>query len=268
MFKSISTFLPAGPVAALVLLCGAAASSGPFGAAPALAASAPVVSNVTAAQRDSTFLVDIGYDVADADGDPLFITILFSPDGGATWPVICRSVSGDAGAGVLPGDGKSVVWDARADYPGMILGAGIVRVTANDELPIPRLARLFRSALDGSGERALAPGDTIGFGEPVHIGWEFAAPSLAGLDPAWIAAQDSVAPFDDGILGAKWFSSLDGCIPALPPISSATTSACSTRRRATATRTSRRSGASTCGTTARERTCPEPCSLRGRCSCT
>ena len=42
----------------------------------------PVVSNVKVSQRPGTHKVDIRYDVADADGDELWITVKVSDDGG------------------------------------------------------------------------------------------------------------------------------------------------------------------------------------------
>ena len=46
----------------------------------------PVVENVTASQRtDGSKIVDIYYDVSDADGDLLLITLMLSEDGGETF---------------------------------------------------------------------------------------------------------------------------------------------------------------------------------------
>ena len=42
----------------------------------------PVVSNVKVSQRPGTHKVDIRYDVADADGDVLWIKVEVSDDGG------------------------------------------------------------------------------------------------------------------------------------------------------------------------------------------
>ena len=47
----------------------------------------PVVSNVKVAQRPGTHMVDIRYDVADADGDTLWITVEVSDDGGTSYAV-------------------------------------------------------------------------------------------------------------------------------------------------------------------------------------
>jgi formylglycine-generating enzyme required for sulfatase activity len=78
---------------------------------------APVVSNVSARQRPGTMFVDITYDVYDADGDRLTITVQISDDDGRTWRVPARTFTGDVGPGVTSGTGKRVVWDAGADVP-------------------------------------------------------------------------------------------------------------------------------------------------------
>jgi len=73
----------------------------------------PVVSNVSMTQRtDGSGLVDVFFDVSDADGDTLAVTLHLSDDGGATWDFPVLNVSGDVGLGVLPGTGRQIVWDA------------------------------------------------------------------------------------------------------------------------------------------------------------
>jgi hypothetical protein len=74
------------------------------------------VSNVRAAQRSGTKLVDIYYDVGQSDGNALSITVEVSDDGGATYAVSAQSFSGDVGGSIQPGVGKQVVWDAGADW--------------------------------------------------------------------------------------------------------------------------------------------------------
>jgi len=98
----------------------------------ALANSAPVVSNVIAAQRaDNSKLVDIYYDLADADGDSCTVWVAVSDDGGATWRVPALTFSGHIGPGITPGLNKHVIWDAGADMPGKV-GNFKARVYADD----------------------------------------------------------------------------------------------------------------------------------------
>jgi formylglycine-generating enzyme required for sulfatase activity len=101
-------------------------------AASASANTQPVVSNVMAVQRAHTALVDVTYDVADADGDLVHVTMWYSLDGGVSWDNECVTVSGDVGAGVVPGTGLSVTWDAGADAPDFIDEQFALRVYADD----------------------------------------------------------------------------------------------------------------------------------------
>ena len=95
----------------------------------------PVVSNVQAAQRPGTHKVDIRYDVADADGDALWIKVEVSDDGGTSYVVPAASFSGDIGFRIQPGLGKHIVWDAGADWGGKYSANMRFRVTADDTLP-------------------------------------------------------------------------------------------------------------------------------------
>ncbi len=95
--------------------------------------SPPVVSNVTAAQRpDDSKLVDITYDLADVDGDLCTTWVVVSNDNGVTYGTPAWTITGNVGAGIIPGTGKAVVWDAGADLPGLQSSSFKVRVWAND----------------------------------------------------------------------------------------------------------------------------------------
>jgi len=79
--------------------------------------SEPVVSDIVCAQREGTKLVDITYNLADAADACFAVSIRISQDAGVTWDVPCTSVSGNGiGLEVTPGIGKSIVWDAGADW--------------------------------------------------------------------------------------------------------------------------------------------------------
>ena len=101
-------------------------------AGSAMANSAPEVSNVRASQRaDDSKLVDITYNLYDADGDVCTVWVLASINGGATWTVPVFTLIGAAGSNVSPGSDKHIVWDAGADVPGRV-GDIKVRVLADD----------------------------------------------------------------------------------------------------------------------------------------
>jgi sulfatase modifying factor 1 len=93
---------------------------------------APVVSNITAAQRPGTKLVDITYNVAAPGFATVEVSLQASSDGGATWTVPVASVTGAVGAGVAPGTGKTIVWDAGTDWPRSFSSQMRFRVVADD----------------------------------------------------------------------------------------------------------------------------------------
>ncbi len=94
--------------------------------------SPPQVTNIQAQQRTGTNLVDITYDVSDADADTLIITVLVSTDGGQTYSITPSSITGAVGSSVTPGTGKAIVWDAGTDYPEQYGVNFRVKVTADD----------------------------------------------------------------------------------------------------------------------------------------
>jgi formylglycine-generating enzyme required for sulfatase activity len=97
-----------------------------------LANSAPVVSNVTASQRsDESKLVDIYYNLSDADGDTCTVWAFVSDDDGVSWRIPAWAFSGHVGSAVTPGTDKHIIWDAASDIPGRI-GDFKVRVYADD----------------------------------------------------------------------------------------------------------------------------------------
>ena len=93
---------------------------------------APSITNQVAAQRPGTNLVDIVYDLAAPGFPTVAVTLEASSDGGATWTVPVSSASGAVGTDVEPGTGKSVVWNAGADWPEGYSEQMRVRVIVDD----------------------------------------------------------------------------------------------------------------------------------------
>jgi formylglycine-generating enzyme required for sulfatase activity len=92
-----------------------------------------LVSNVRAQQRLHTTLVDITYDLETVGDLPVWASLFLSTDSGATFPNLCRTVTGDVGAGVLPGADRHIVWNVGTDFPGDLINEGCrLRVTAYD----------------------------------------------------------------------------------------------------------------------------------------
>lgn len=114
----------------------------------------PVVNNVQAVQRtDGSRLVDIGYDLFDADGDTCSIAILASENGGDDWWFPCLSLTGDVGANVTPNAGRLVVWDLGADAPGFAGNDFKVQVIASDNRVDHRVHSPMNYTVHQSGTR-------------------------------------------------------------------------------------------------------------------
>ena len=93
----------------------------------------PVISNVIVSQRsDDSKLIDIHYDLVDADGDTCTVSVEVSNDGGANYTVPAVNFTGDVGAGITPSTGKHIIWDCKADLPGAIGTNYKIRVVADD----------------------------------------------------------------------------------------------------------------------------------------
>ena len=98
-------------------------------------AEVPIVSNVYASQRPGRAgtgaLVDISYDIEDADSDSAYIVIQVSNDDGSTFTVPARMFTGDVGR-VTTGRDKQVVWHAGQDVSDVYWSACRVNVIARD----------------------------------------------------------------------------------------------------------------------------------------
>lgn len=95
----------------------------------------PVVSNVTAVQRtDGSKIVDIHYNVIDAENDSLTVNLHISPDGGVVYSYTPNQVnlSGDIRSGVTPGSGKHIIWYAGAESQPFDAANFVFKVTADD----------------------------------------------------------------------------------------------------------------------------------------
>ncbi len=72
---------------------------------------APKVSNTNAVVDWGAQVINITYDVADAESDPLEITFKVSNDSGKTFFYSIAITTGDVGYPITAGSGKSIVWD-------------------------------------------------------------------------------------------------------------------------------------------------------------
>jgi len=109
-----------------------------------LTAAPPVISNVTASQRAGTKLVDIRYDVIDPDSASLTVQIELSANGGQTYELPVKSLTGAVGAGVAPGTSRLITWNAGADWNGNWSPNCKARLWAHDgSTPVPPLGMVY-----------------------------------------------------------------------------------------------------------------------------
>ena len=130
-------------------------------------ATVPVVTNVVASQRASTKLVDIYYNVSDAEGDSLKIGVEVSNNAGQTYSIPASSLTGDYGSGITPGTGKHIVWNAGVDWDGEYSSQMRVKVVASDGTGLPGLA--WSSEIPAGGFLMGQDGGAEGNGPSRHV---------------------------------------------------------------------------------------------------
>ncbi len=163
------------PLLMVLALCGAFSAG----------AEAPSVTNVQFTQQPDGAggtQVFITYDL-DAPRAPCDITVALSKDGGADgFPHPITSVTGDL-ARVTTGEGKQIVWDVAADYPGEYIEEAQIRVTAEEGAFLLTYTAGENGSIDGESSQWVAFGDD---GSPVEAipdpGYQFVRWSDDSLD--------------------------------------------------------------------------------------
>ncbi len=103
-----------------------------FAALAGAAAAAPIVSNVTASQRnDGTGVVEVNYTLSGATG-PCMVSLTFSNDNGSNWNVLptLSLISGAHGPGITNGN-HQITWDVARDRANQYWPNTKAKVTAS-----------------------------------------------------------------------------------------------------------------------------------------
>lgn len=143
-------------ISAIIVICGFAALATP-----------PVLSNVRASQRTCTKLVDIYYDAEDADGDLLKVRIEVSDNDGVKYSIPAKTLTGDIGEGITPGNNKHIVWDAGTDWDGEYSDQMRVKVFAIDAQGFPGME--WGNEVPPGGFLLGQDGGAEGSGESQHV---------------------------------------------------------------------------------------------------
>ena len=126
--------------------------------------SVPVVDITGVSQRtDGSFMVDLFYDVIDADGDVLTVSLQVSADNGASWDT-CLQVWGAVGEGIVSGTGKHIEWNAGAEIPDLVANLEF-KVLADDGYAQPPTPPNFIYVPGGT----FTMGRTSGSGDPDEL---------------------------------------------------------------------------------------------------
>jgi len=102
---------------------------------PAMAVAAnhpPVVTNVVAKQVGQQ--VEIVYDLEDADGDLMTVSLQVSSDGGSSFDIEARTLTGDVGERIAGGKGKKIAWQVALDIPDLYGTNFVFEVVADDNV--------------------------------------------------------------------------------------------------------------------------------------
>ncbi len=112
----------------------------------------PTVSNLVAQQQGGTEIVQITYNLAESGGLPCWIWVQVDRDNLGSWIVPVHALTGDVGAGILPGNGKTIHWNAGLDYD-------------HQYIPITKVKVIAHSLLDGvPQDMVLVPAGTFTMG--------------------------------------------------------------------------------------------------------
>jgi len=168
-------------------------------------AATPVVTNVHGEQRNGTDLVDVYYDLADADSSGVSVRLQVSDDSGHNWSVPVVNVSQDVGANVTSGHGKHILWNAGADWNGQVSKNVRFKVIASDASLQSGLVAYYPfdgNANDASGNNLHLASDGVTLTAD-RFGRSNSAYKFDGFDD-WLHVDNIPEPSDNAFSWALW----------------------------------------------------------------
>ena len=171
-------------------------------------ATAPEVSNVTASQRtDGSKIVDIWYDLYDANDDLCNISVKVSANNGSSYDIIPSpaNLSGDFGDDLPSGTNKHIIWNAGAESFGLD-GSYLYRVYADDgsSPPMPENFILVEGGTFNNGTSDVTISSFyIDKYELTQAGYQ----AVMGSNPAYGYGVGSNYP----VYYVSWFNAIEYC---------------------------------------------------------
>jgi hypothetical protein len=89
----------------------------------------PFLTNISIEEDEDEGLIYLRYDLNDAEGDPCSVSVFYSPPGRTAHPVLLNNLTGAVGQNILPGSGKTIVWEYDQPLTG---GQHSFKVVAED----------------------------------------------------------------------------------------------------------------------------------------
>jgi hypothetical protein len=101
----------------------------------------PILAPIVRTERVGAGVVRVVYDLRGAAGSMYAVSLEASTDGGHTFTIRPRAVTGDVGPGVAVGTGKTVAWDSTKDVEDLQIDRYVFRVVVSPN-GAPSAARL------------------------------------------------------------------------------------------------------------------------------
>ena len=136
----------------------------------------PSLAPIVRTERADAGVIRVVYDLAGAPGATFSVALEASNDGGQTFAIRPRALTGDVGANVSPGTGKAIVWDSTKDIEDLQIDRYVFRVLVSRVGVVATAPQASPAAAPARGGSSGTPGAAPGRG-----GAATSAPKSGGL---------------------------------------------------------------------------------------